>query len=55
MAGHADYPAGDYAIFVGWFKGLREDEWKNATITGGLPPRDPLEHNRFRVADITLR
>jgi beta-lactamase regulating signal transducer with metallopeptidase domain len=55
MAGHADYPAGDYAIFVGWFKGLHEGEWKNAAITAGLPPRDPLEHNRFRVADITLR
>jgi beta-lactamase regulating signal transducer with metallopeptidase domain len=55
MAGHADYPAGDYAIFVGWFKGLHEGEWTNAAITGGRPPRDPLEHNRFRVADITLR
>ena len=48
-----EHPPGEYAIYVGWFKG-RDGDWKNASIIAGDPPPDPLDADRIRIGSITL-
>lgn len=55
IAGHEQFPRGEYAVYVGWFKG-RPGQWTNARITRSQPGHgDPAGNHRFAVGTITLR